>query len=64
MCGGLALGGSAVVCLEENTGMFVDPWIIEVKSSEAGDFIDYAVKKLGSEDAQIRKALGTQDGHY
>lgn len=51
VCLGLALGGFAVLCGEENVGMFADGCIAEPKSFKATDVIDYPVQKMKLESA-------------
>lgn len=38
--GGLGLGDLAVVCLGEDAGMFVDAYVIKVRSFEATDVVE------------------------
>lgn len=51
VCGGFELGASAALCLEEDVGTVVDPYVIEVEFSEAATVIDVVVKELHLEGA-------------
>lgn len=46
VCGGSALGGLAILCLEEDLRMFVDACVTGGKSSDAADVIDDVVKRM------------------
>lgn len=50
-CGRFALGGLAVVCLEENVGVSVEAYVIELESSEATDIIRDVIEKVKFEGA-------------
>lgn len=44
VCGRSALGSLAVMCLEENVGIFADACVVRVKSSERADAIEEVVE--------------------
>lgn len=50
VCSGFALRGLTVVWLEEDVGMFVDVFIIEMESFKATDVIDDVVGEVELEN--------------
>lgn len=61
LCGGFALGGVTVVCVEDDVGMLVNCCIIEVELSEAADVSGDGVKQMTFEGAQAGWVIRTQD---
>lgn len=51
VCSRFALGGLAVLCLENDVDMFADACVIEVKFSETVDAIGDVVEEVESEVA-------------
>lgn len=56
--GGFAAGDLAVMCLEETVGIFVETCVIEVKFSEAADFIDDVVDDVEFEGVFAGRVVG------
>lgn len=46
MCGMIAFTHLAVVCLQENAGMFANACVTEAESSKAADIIDDVVEAV------------------
>lgn len=61
VCDEFALGGLAVVCPEENVGIFVEACFIEVKSSRAADVVDDVADKIEFEGAWVGGVVRPQD---
>lgn len=62
VCSEFALGGLAIVCLEEKMDMFVDACVTEIEFSQAENVIENMVGEEKSESAWAGGVVGAQTG--
>lgn len=53
LCGGLAFGGLAAVCLEESANLVLDACVLEMQFSEATDGTKDADERIKFEGAKV-----------
>lgn len=61
VCAVFVLGALALLCLEENTGMSVYAYIIEVESLEAVDVMNGVVENVEFGGANVGAVVGASD---